>query len=603
MFKKIIKYFRNSPINNEKGSSLSMALIVVAILSFSMTTITGVNVNLAGSTTVKLDQVSNENVAKGLINQAMSDASNLFYSEEIDSDDKIDEFNNTEIPNILDNYGVVVTDVTDEYPEYGTDGDHESRVYKFAFTLNDGKILYKLGFVSNGGTAVENLNPFDFSLATNEQLIMNSGYYDEIQLYGNEVSLASVAPYVKDGTTTQQVTPYSSSNGGTYPVLTPSGTASTVYATTSYEYCASTSTCFDLNSGTTPIGIFESNYIDVDGSSLADQGELAEETISDFFSDFSYEDYTVDFIQNDAPTATRVITDSMTLATAGDVVRNNSEPITYGGGGGGWWGGGGGSTSYPDTAFADVTNDSNIDFTNGVSFTIYSPFYDDDLLITDDVDIDDGYSLFVYGDLTIDNSSSISLEGTIIVTGDLYFTGDSIEVDGTFFVFGETYMQFNDGEGLEKAGTNDGFALLTGDNIIIESMFVSHTSSTQSDLISVFFYTEESIWIDAVNGRINIEGALFARAQGVSGNQIFMNDESNTPVNGIVINSYRGYINNSGIAVPSSYDSRNGFIITPLTRRGFQTKFTDIPTFDTLITNIDNWVFESSEFQYDLSAE
>ncbi len=608
MFKKIRKYFHNSPLNNERGSSLSVALIVIAILSFSMTTITGVNVNLAGSTTMKLDQVNNENVAKGLINQAISE-----FEAYVDSVDALDDFNDTEIPRILNDYGVVVTDETDfpENEEFGSDGDHESRIYRFAFTLNDGKVIYKFEYVSNGGTAVENLNPFDFSLATNEHLIMNSGYYNEIQLYGDEVQLAGVAPYVRDGSTTQQVTPYSSSNGGTYPVLTPDD-ASKIYATHGYTYCASTSTCFNLHSGSTPIEILESHYVNVTGSSLPDKGELANESISDFFSDFSYEDYTVDFIKNEAPTASRTITDSMTLATAGDVVRANSEPISSGGhgggwggggwGGGGWWGGGG--SNLPDTAFVDVTNDSNIDFDDGVNLRRYSAFYDGDLTITDDVDIKDGYSLFVYGDLTIDNTSSgwwgssISLDGNIIVTGNLYFTGDTVEVEGTFFVFGETYMLFNEGEGLENYADN-GFALLNGDNIIIDSMFVSHTRSTKSDLLTVFFYTEESIWVDAVNGRINLRGALFARGLGVSGNHIFMSDEASSPINGIVINSYRGYINNSGSAIPSNNDSRNGFRIKPLNRRSFQRKFDDIPTFDTLISNIDNWVFETSEFMYE----
>jgi len=332
MFKKIKKYFQKSPINNERGSSISIALIVIAILTFSMTTITGVNVNLAGSTNIKLEQVSDENIAKGLINQAISE-----FESFVDSDAKLDEFNNTEIARILNDYGIVVTDETDfpENEEFGSDGDHESRIYRFAYTLNNGSVLYKFEYVSNGGTAVENLNPFDFSLATNEKLILNSGFYDEITLYGNEVKLSAVAPYLRDGTTTQQVTPYSSSNGGTYPVLTPSSTASLIYASDSYTYCSSTSSCFNLNSGTTPIGILESNYVNVVGSSLNDKGELATETISDFFSDFSYEDFTVDFIKNDAPTSNRTITDPMTLVTAGDVVRANSDPISSGGGGGG----------------------------------------------------------------------------------------------------------------------------------------------------------------------------------------------------------------------------------------------------------------------------
>ena len=207
-------------------------------------------------------------------------------------------------------------------------------------------------------------------------------------------------------------------------------------------------------------------------------------------------------------------------------------------------------------------------------------------------------SLFVIGDLTIDNQegTTLDLEGTFVVTGDLYFTGNNVDIEGTFFVFGETYMNFNDDNGIITQGQNDGFSLICQDNIIIEEIFVSHVNSTAPTQFAIFIYTEESIWIDAVNGKFHIEGAMYARGQGVSGNEIFLNDESSNPMRGIIINSYRGYINGSGVAVPTTPDSTNRFNIEKIPGENFQSKFRNIPVFETLITSIDNWVFETSEF-------
>ncbi|MCD6482137.1 MAG: hypothetical protein J7K80_00175, partial [Candidatus Izimaplasma sp.] len=600
MLNKIRKFFKKSRIGNERGSSVTVAFIVIAILTFSMTTITSGNISLAGATDVKLTQVSDENVAKGLINQAISEFE-LF----VDSNEKVDEFNNIEIPRILNDYGVVVTDETSNNPDFGTSEDgHESKIYKFAYTLSNDTVLYKFAYASNGGTSVGDLNPYDFSLATNGKLLMNGGYYDDISLYGNEVLLASVGPYLVDGTTTQKVTPYSSSNDGTYPILSDRYDSSVIYSANSYSYCESITSCFDLNSGNTPFGLLESSYIDVAGSELYDKGEIATESISDFFNGFSYEDFVVDYIKYDAPSRGNEISDPMTLLTAADVVRANSVLIDdfdnddywdddsnwyddddswtddffdnwfgrgggnggghgggngggHGGGNGGGHGGGNGGGNNNGYAFVNITDNDDIDFTDGVRLNEYSAFYDGDLTITDDVEIRDGNSLFVNGDLTIDNTSTgwwseLLLDGTFVVTGNLYFIGNSVEIDGTFFVFGETYMQFEYDEGIISDGNKVGFSLINGDNIIIESLFVNHRNAYQPDTFSAFFYTEESIWIDAVNGKMNIEGALFARALGNTDNPIFMNDESNVPVSGIVINSYRGYINYSGNAVPSN---------------------------------------------------
>lgn len=592
MLKRIKKFFKKSPIKDNRGSVMSVALIVITILTFSMTSITTISVNLAGATKVKLAQVNEENTGKGTILQSISE-----LKEYIESEGSITALD--EVLATLTAYDkLTVSDVTDDL-DYDPDDDfgngndgpagHESRIYKFAYELADGELLVKLAYVSNGGTAVAELNPFDFSLSTNEKLILNGGYYDEITLYGNDVLLASVAPYIQSGTTNTSITP---TNSAVYPVLTPNTVASLIYATASYQYCETGDTCYTTSGSSNPFVIVESNYQDVDGSTLVDQGEFAEETISDFFGTFDYDEFAIDYIQNEAGTDSRVVSGTIdNLADAAVEVLADSDPIEY-------KGNGQPKKPLPTTAFIDITNDSNWDFSEVENFKDFSPVYNGDVTIAYDVKLKDDECLFIIGDLTIDYSGTqiLDLEGTFVVTGNLYFTGNDVDIEGTFFVFGETYMNFDDDEGIITQGNNDGLSLLSKDNIIIEEIYVSHVNSTAPVQFSAFFYTEESIFIDAVNSKFHMEGSLFARGLGVSGNEIFLNDGSAIPVEGIMINSYRGYINTSGVAVPTTADSTNRFNIAKIPQANYQSKFRNIPVFDTLISNIDNWSIFTGEF-------
>jgi len=596
MLKRIKKLLKKSPIQNERGNVMSVAILVIVVLTYAMTTITSTNVSLIGFTNVKLDQLNEETFAKGLINQT------ILELQEVDTTTELDNFVLLSPFNYGPGLDVVVTDLTGtdtiigDFSTFGTSGIHESRVFEFAYTLLDGKVIYRLGYISNGGTATENLDPFSFSISTNGNLVMNSGYYDITTLYGNEVLMASVSPYIGLATATHFLTPDDLNNGGTFPLLTPipnpdpnaapdPALSSTIYATTSYTYCETT-LCFNTNSGLTPFGLREpTDYQDVVGSALEDQGYIHPESL-DFFSGFDYDAYTLSYIKDVAPTDARTIVDgAMTLATAA-----NDIDTSY--------------TSGPTPAFTDISVDPLWDFSVDHVFTM-SAFWNNGPLLTisHDVTLDDTDSLFVNGDLVIDNQTAgtINLEGTFIVTGDLYFTGDSVDIEGTFFVLGETFVNFSDGEGFVTQTINDGFSILGKDNIKIEELFVSNAPVTvgTDPLITAFFYTEESIWIDAVNGRFHLEGALFARALGNTSNQIFLDDNLGTQIEGIVINGYRGYVNSSDVSIPSQLDVSHRFYITKIDLASFPGEFRNIPTFNTLTSNINNWVFEPGEFKYE----
>ncbi len=587
MLKTIKNLFIKNLINNDKGSALSVVFIVITVLTFSLTTITSMNVNLAGATTFKLEQVTDDSLAKGLIRQAIGE-----FEDYIIATDSYEDFNNVEIPRILIDYGVVVTDVTGtgDFIDYA---GSESYVYKFALLMDDGDTLYKYVFTSIYGSSVETFNVFDYSIGTNGKLILNSGLYDEVFLYGEEVKLASTAPYIIDGSTTHAETPESSAS---FPTLTTSA-ESTIFTEVSYEYCDAA--CWILNSLTTPFTIIESNFIDVIGSSLPDQGILSPMLINDFFGSFNYDDYVIDYFETDAPTEDRTFSFPGSITSVHDIAQhildNESGPLV--------WGNGNNIQSYPSTPFVDITDDSHFDFSKAENFG-FSAIYDTSgtggsLVITKNLSNNgETESFVIVGDLIINNTGNnkISMDGSFIVTGDLYFIGNTVDIEGSFFVFGQTYMNFNENEGITTPGNNAGFSLISKDNIIIEEFYENHSSSAEAPIFAAFFYTEESIYIDAVNSRFHIEGSLFARALGTSGNQIFMNDESSSQINGIVINSYRGYINSSGTAVPSISNSANGFIIEKIASTNYQDRFFNIPVFESLVQIPGLYTFETSEW-------
>ena len=341
MIKRLKRLFKSNPLNNDKGSALSVAFIVITVLTFSLTSVTSMNVNLAGATSVKLEQVNDDSVAKGLIRQAMNE-----FEDYIRATDSYEDFNNVEIPRILVDYGVVVSDVTGtgDFVDYaGT----ESYVYKFAFTMLDGDVLYKYVFTSLYGSSVETFNVFDYSLGSNGQLILNGGLYDEVYLYGEEVKLASTAPYVRDGSTNQVETPGSSP---AYPTLTTSG-PSTIFSEVSYEYCISS--CFTLNGYPNPFVLNESNYVPVDGSALADQGIISPMIINDFFGSFDYDEFFIEYLKTEAPKESQTLTEpGMTMANAKATILSYSDDLT-------WTTKNNGTFKkwvYPSTPFIDITN-------------------------------------------------------------------------------------------------------------------------------------------------------------------------------------------------------------------------------------------------------
>ena len=583
------RVLKNNLVSNQRGSVLSVSLIVITVLTFTLTTVTSENVNLAGSTTFQMEQVGDDSYAKAVISQVIAG-----FEDYILNVSDYTDYNNVEIPSVLAEYGVVVTDETENIEGYGTFGEIESRAYKFAYTMFDGDVLVKYVYVSNYGTDVKDFDTFQFSLATNGNLVMNSGFYNDIDLYGEEVWNAETAPYIYsdwvwDWDTLAWVeeleyrlTPTGSSQ---FPYLD----ISRVYLEHSYEYCISG--CQTAYQNGDPFMINESEYIQVEDSSYADPGLIQTDIISDFFTQWDYDSFVIDFTSNEAPKDNRTIIDTMTIGTLGQVALDNADVITYKGNKG----------TIPNTAFADITNDSNYDFTGDEKIK-FAPLYNGNVEFNGDVQIEKSdEAMVIIGDLTLNNTNTNTsdIKGTYIITGDLIFNGNNINLEGTFIVLGQVIMDFDEGQGIETIGKNAGFTFLVKDNIIVNSFYESHSSSKNDEIISAFLYTEESFYIDAVYSRFHIEGSIFAKALGNTSNPIFLQDEDNLPVSGIIINSYQGYINSSGNAVPSNSQDRNGFIIDKLSHDNYQKHFENLPDYAAIVEGIGIYTFEESEWLFD----
>ncbi len=604
MMKKFKKLFKKSILNNERGSALVTAIAVITVLTFSLTTITQVTVNLSGATTLEIEQVNSDSTAKGLISIAINE-----FEEYIEFTDpgNYTAFDNTEIPRIFADYGVIVTDESAALG-YGEEGSSESAAYKFAVELPNDSVIYKLCFVSNVGSELVGFTPFEFSVGTNGTLILNGGRYDVEKIYGHDIWLAGEAPYVRDGYTTQHVTPQSSEE---FPVFS-NNTPAEIWAYDEYKYCEQD--CFTINSSENPFVIRnESNYIDVEGSALQDKGNIiSDANIADFFGDFSFEEYLFDFLRDEAPESDATLPSDLvlTMENVEDVITSYSEPIEakY------RWGSFRRWKLDNNSEFIDITGfeaiapiDFNSIFSRNGNGQKYSLINKGTLTIEDSIimTVSGGWeglyteSLINFGDLylvgTEHGNNNSNMYGKIVVFGDLYITGKSYDIDGTFIVTGQTFVNFDEDEGFTTDNWNQGFTLLSGDNIIIEEHEETHTPADWPPEFRMFLYSEESIYIDVVNSEIVSEGAIFARAAGLHPeNQIFMNDESGTPINGIVINSYSGYINTSGVANPLNNVWR--YEMDGITAWWYDYVFDNLPPFESVVLTEGEYTFETSEF-------
>lgn len=573
------KLFDKSILNNNRGSILSTAIIVVTILTFSLTSITVLTVNLASNTSTHLALTTEENEAKAYIIEAENQ-----FEAFIRATDSIDNFNNTEIDRIKTELNVDVVDLTNIKAGFGTaTNGSETYAYSFSVTLSTGRIVYNEIYVSTFGTSVQTFNPFEFALATDGDLILNGGLYDNVKLYGKSIMISDYPYFYDELYEDWRVL------DGEYPLYSFNNSLTEIYSE-DYRYCDDGCWSFVSSDPDEYIIMNDSSpsiYEDVEGSALSDKGIEGDMIISDFFTSFDFDTYLFDFIVNLAPTNDRVLPEdpaTLDYLTLKDLIWDNYADDYY---------------------FDDV---SNANYNRNRTFRD-SSVYNGNLIVSHNLTIqNDTDALIVLGDMTIDSSeNNTMIDGMFIILGDLIINGDSLDIEGSFFVQGETIINMNDDEGIATNGNNYGLTLLSKDNIRFERMFVNEGLSSPENLpnISAFMYTEQSVYIDALHSIFQYEGSIFAEAKGGSINPIHLMDEAHVQVNGIVVQSYTGYLYQYNTwwqsyyyAVPSNDEDNTRFQITSIDHNNYLQTFLNIPDFESVVSSEGFWTFQASEFGY-----
>lgn len=652
--------------SNQRGSVLSVSLIVVALLSFSIATITSNSVNLSGSTTEIQENVENTNYAKKLINMALEDTKE-FIQTNPSTDPIVNYFNNDMDTLMYERYQVIIEDHT---LELGLNADVQAALY-FQYVFEDGTSISRYTYYLldpnssgiTGGTGNDALaeilddpatqggmaefpvdgdiweiidwffdwiingpsnnnpddgfdasNPYEvnfyFSMVTNGDMYLNGGLYDLPSLYAKNIYSGKTSAYLHDDN--WQITP---SSFGEYPDFSAQDTK--IFIDDQYQYCQSN--CMTVTNNGDTVEIDKSVYQSIETSGLNDYGDIQPYLLANFFENYDYNENLIYFLESQAPTGSNTLVDVLTDADIDsetplvslldyaeemditehsywDWVRRpgegwSYEEITYY------------SYDYPDSMFVEVANTydfSDLFMSSGRIYPDASIIYNGDLILNDSLLLDDTDTLIVLGDLTIDMSSDGWIEANIVVTGDVTFIGRSVNYEGTLIALGETIINFDNYEGFYNFSQfPKNFTLLSKDNIRIYRLDASNSSYDQNrDTFQAFFYTEESILIDAVNSNINIEGSMYARAKGDTKNPLpFIDAETLLPIEGMIINSVMGYHDGDGNIYPYgswAVDSYTRFQLSNINRNHDQEDFMNLPYFQ--VSVVGDAVFVDDEY-------
>ncbi|QMS85933.1 hypothetical protein [Candidatus Xianfuyuplasma coldseepsis] len=594
--------------HNQRGNILASAFISMVILSLSLAGIAQLTVNQFVTTKVKLESIDADLLGEGLLKQSIYDFELYLNSNTFD----VAGYYSTYVDGSgYNDYGILVEDVSNSTDLNGDYTDYDgidAIATRFTYIYNDGNSYMRMySFASKGQTYTESIDPYLFQMATNGDLILNSGYLRNPNLFGDRIVFTNVAPYINEGLAAPAKTPAAS---GVYPDFNGNGSQADTYYREAFYYCEPD--CYTLGATVNDNFVLEESEflnVEIEPNSLETGNINADMVIANFFSDYALEDQLIEYVQLSGPTEDRTVTDSMTISTIGSVIYNdnagdavstytcieykpNGTCKTYGT-----------IETAPSDPYARLNTFSSFDPANSVTVLNTAGIYNGNLTISEDFtitnfDVTNTETMIVWGDLTIDNVGAIDITGMIVVLGDLYFTGDDVTVSGGFYVTGQTFIEFNEGEGfVDSGGTDHKFSLYGMDNIMVTSLFETHGNNTNSNIFNWFVYTEESIYIDAVNNVVEINGVLYAAAKGNSGNEIPMEDESGNPIRGIVVNSFNGYVRSNGtVTIKNNYFT---FDFDPVNEASLGSKFVELPDFETvLVQETEEGSYERTEVYY-----
>lgn len=507
-------------IRNEKGSVLSVAIIMIALLSFSLTSLTAYTYRTAENTNRVTEENSRDSEGRRLVNEAVARLDSTIKSNiETDGIEWFEamttdptaymDFENDEtdgIKAIEDSLtseggpGITITESEDRYDSEFLPPDIHQIGFRIAYPLTDSREVVRYVYFTDQGLQYEEFDAFDYTMGSNESVALNGGNYTEsTTIYGERIYDGYSTTY-KDSDGNYQIVDAGDFN------LAAGEKDTKLVAPNRYE-CQEGSTCLGTDNGDLVLDESSYSYSDVSDTFHYHR---------DLFMGFGYDDH---FFES--------------YATALGFEEGSID-----------------ASNYDDDAFLSElsTLDGTISQSTGLSLS-------EDLLIEGDASLDlggnalslNGHSLIVLGDLTIDSVDAINRGGQVYVFGDVRFNNDrDLMMNANLYGYGQIIVDFDEGHGFIADPDLKGMSFYAKDNILFER------NTMDSTAVSMFLFTEASIKFDSALYPMNFRGSVFAQGEGDGLSDVFVErDGVLEPFKGILVNSYSGEIDpETGESVP-----------------------------------------------------
>lgn len=513
-------------LKNEKGSVLTIAVVMIALLSFSLTSITAYTFRTAANTNRIVEDNESQNEAKRLVQEGM-----VRFEDDImalvNSAGGMDIFANFEtnyeddpiIDAIEADLGVTITEADNLFDAQIVETDVVARSYRIAYAVSDDRELVRYIHFTNKGIEYEEFNAFTYSLGSSTNVVLNGGeYLQSADVYGGYLYEGYSTAY-KDSSGNYQIV---EANAFNYPA----GDDATFTSPNPYRCSTDRATdpaldvCLSVNA---------ENKLVVH----ADLYETVETPESEYFGDlFSGFNFTRMYYNQleEHVSATSLINDDTYYTYFKDAILDGTMEEL--------------SANITGTSNFTLSNDSVIDGNASVNIGANTLNLN-------------GNTLVILGDLDITSVSRIESPGEIYVFGDVTVSNDrNIAMTANLYTTGRIDVGFDEGHGFEitaNGQSNEGFGFFARGNIVIDNN--TTTALSNGARMSFFVFSEGSVKIDASLHNMAFGGALYAQGLTPLEDVLIEKNGTQEPFKGLFINSYNGTIDPTGETEPAPGDT------------------------------------------------
>ena len=541
-------------MNNNKGSILSVAFIVMAILTFSLTSLSVYTLRTIENTQRTTQNAISRNEAQRIISQAINDLRYGFEDDEgeiepglqtlLENDPDLledDEFEDNKIIDLCNKIEKRYKDedgtkrlsiaidpdhLWEDFEDTTYDGNVRAISFEFSYQHDETRNVVQQLHLTNHGVEFEEFSTFLFSMGTSANFVMNGGKFnyledeDEMEETSGRVFGGRIYENYQNFTYDSESDNFEMRSDdeitdGGLPINYPKSEQGT-FITPEYFRC--------------DFGAFEDDNTQ-QGCMDTDDGRIVMH--EDDFSTIS---------STDAP-----FLDDLFMGF--ELQEHISERFEY------FFNVNLESASYIDELSGlDLTEINASDLNDVQSSGIYTEngtpsglIYSSDDVTSSTINLND-HALIIDGNLLLKDDSSLEEiigDGALFITGDLIVDGaQSISSNTTVFVDGEVVFEFDDSDnhGITSPDFSDGFTLFSMGNIEILFSGTGPTKGNSGQHRSgIFMFTRQSILINASTDQFRFGGALYAQGLGEGLHRVQINPSGSNDLqnfHGIFLNSF-----------------------------------------------------------------